>query len=181
MVCVPYVGSVPDSVITQLAGRQNAHEAQSGPVLPADADIKTGTNPGGEITMLVAYLTTDEVNQDLAIRLASDCGITLWPLSTRDAPPNGAFNAVVYDWDYWPPEKRRELLAMWLAVPVLGCVAVHSYHLEEQEIEALARKGILVFHRLGPKVFHVLRRVIKAAGASLSARSKQPARSRPGC
>ena len=60
--------------------------------------------------MRLAYLTTDEVNQDLAIRIAADCGTTLALLSPRDPPPNGRFDAVLYDWDFWPLHLRREVL-----------------------------------------------------------------------
>ncbi len=37
--------------------------------------------------MHVAYLTTDEVNRDLALRLAEKCSISLDPLLPRDPPP----------------------------------------------------------------------------------------------
>jgi hypothetical protein len=109
--------------------------------------------------MLVAYLTTDEVNQDLATRLAVERGITVWPMCVRDGAADGEFNAVLYDWDYWPAEQRKELLAQWKAGPVSSPVAVHSYHLEE-ESEALVRNGVMVFRRLEPEVFQVLGRAV---------------------
>jgi hypothetical protein len=56
---------------------------------------------------LIAYLTTDEVNLDLADRLATECGAILYPLSFRDGPPNGAFEAVLCDWDSLPPLWRK--------------------------------------------------------------------------
>src|SRR5262249_18156562 len=64
--------------------------------------------PFRRTAVLIAYLTTDEVNLDLADRLATECGATLYPLSFQDGPPSGAFDAVLYDWDYLSPPWRQQ-------------------------------------------------------------------------
>ena len=84
-----------------------------------------------ETPMRVAYLTTDEVNEELARQMAQECGLTLCPLAPKDDPPDGAYDAVLYDWDSWPAEGRREALAAMLAGPLPHAVALHGYHLED--------------------------------------------------
>jgi hypothetical protein len=101
--------------------------------------------------MRIAYLTTDEVNQDLALRLAADGGLTLCPRDPRDPPPDGEFDAVLYDWDSWPADQKKRVLTGLLAGPVLRPVALHSYGLEESQAEALRRNGVLIFDRLEPE------------------------------
>jgi len=49
--------------------------------------------------MKIAYLSTDEVNQNLAENLAARCGASQDCLSPHDPPPNGQYDAVVYDLD----------------------------------------------------------------------------------
>src|SRR5438128_1522844 len=65
--------------------------------------------------MLVAYLTVDEVNQEMAASLAERCNLTLHPLSLRDWPRDGHFDAVVYDLDSFPARQRDEVLAQLLS------------------------------------------------------------------
>jgi hypothetical protein len=105
----------------------------------------------------IAYVTTDEVNQDLALRLADDFGAELCPLSPKDPPPNGEFDAMVYDLDYLPPEGRRAILAGLLAGPRSCAVAVHSHNLREDQADALRAGGIAVSSRLEPEMFRLLR------------------------
>ena len=44
--------------------------------------------------MRIAYLTTDEVNKHLALRLAAQWEVSVCPLEPRDPPPDGKFDAV---------------------------------------------------------------------------------------
>jgi hypothetical protein len=111
-----------------------------------------------ENTMRIAYLTTDDVNRDLAIRMAEDCGATLYLLWPHDPPPDGRFDAVLYDWDYWPRDRRQEILQELLTAPTHGLVALHGYHLEEEHIDGLRRNGVFTFHRLEPEIFEFLGR-----------------------
>ena len=103
--------------------------------------------------MRVAYLTTDEVNEQLALQMAQECGVTLCPLAPKDAPPDGEYDALLYDWDYLPVEEQREVMAELLSGPSPHAVAMHSYHLEDGQVEALRRNAVAVFRRLQPSVF----------------------------
>jgi hypothetical protein len=107
--------------------------------------------------MRVAYITTDEVNQDLAARMAEACGATLDSLSPRDPPPDGQYQAVLFDLDFLPRDSGQVLLAQLLAHVPPRPVAVHSYRLGTQQAAALRRRGCAVYARLEPKVFHHLR------------------------
>jgi hypothetical protein len=103
--------------------------------------------------MLVAYLTIDEVNQDLAAGLAERCNLTLQPLSFRDLPRDGQCDAVVYDLDSLPRPEREEILAQLRQSLTLYPVAVHSYNLEEGQVDRLRQNGVAVYRRLGKAVF----------------------------
>lgn len=106
--------------------------------------------------MLLAYLTTDEVNGDLAVRMAEAHGITLYSLSFQEKPLDGQFDAVVYDWDHLPVEHRQEILLHLLWSPVPCPVGLHSYNLDDEQAEALRQNGVTVFFRLDPALFLVL-------------------------
>jgi hypothetical protein len=107
------------------------------------------------IAVLIAYLSTDEVNQDLAVQMAAACDIRLELLSPRDPPPDGQFDAFIYDLDYWP--QRQEVLAELVRVRTPHAVVLHSYNLDEDQIEVLRSKGVSVSGRLDVEVFHALR------------------------
>ena len=112
--------------------------------------------------MRVAYLTTDEVNEQLALQMADEHGVTLCPLAPKDAPPDGEYDAVLYDWDYLPVERQRQVMAELLAGPSLHMVALHSFNLEDGQVEALRRNTVGVFRRLQPLVFRALRLAVIA-------------------
>jgi hypothetical protein len=111
----------------------------------------------------IAYLTIDEVNESLAVPMAAACGLDLDPRSPRDWPGPGAFDAVVYDLDYLASPLRQEVLRSLLAGPVRVPAAVHSYHLEEEEAEALRRNGVVVDRRLDVSLFEALAAAAAAA------------------
>jgi hypothetical protein len=116
-----------------------------------------------EKLMRIAYRTTDEVNQDLALEFAQRQGITLCVLEPRDPAPDGSFDAVLYDWDYWPAERKAEVLADLLGEPSAQPVAVHSYQFDLEQAEALRRRGIVLHRLLEPGVFAALRQAVLAA------------------
>lgn len=110
--------------------------------------------------MRVAYVTTDEVNQELATQMAEDCGATLDSLSPRDPAPDGEYEAVLYDLDFLPRDSGRAILAELLAGPASRPVAVHSYQLATRQVAALRQRGCAVFPRLERRVFLQLRSAV---------------------
>jgi hypothetical protein len=116
--------------------------------------------------MRIAYLTTDEVNRYLAEGMAAACGLTLCPLAPKDPPPEGEFDAVLYDWDHWPARQRREVMAELRAGCPPHVVALHGYNLEDTQAEALRRRTVGVYRRLQPRVFRFLRRSVLAVPAA---------------
>ena len=54
--------------------------------------------------------STDEVNQSLAERMAAKCGAVICKLLSRESPPDGLFDAVLYNLDDVPPDERPEVL-----------------------------------------------------------------------
>jgi hypothetical protein len=81
--------------------------------------------------VLVAYPTTDEVNDALALRMAAESGVTLCPLALQGSAPDGDFDAVLYDWDYLPVERRQTVLENVMRAQTSDLVALHGYHLED--------------------------------------------------
>ena len=71
--------------------------------------------------MLCAYLSLDEVNQDLAATLAAGAGVELDALTFRDAAPAGQFDAALYDLDSLPPAYRRAATAASSRANSLDC------------------------------------------------------------
>jgi hypothetical protein len=114
--------------------------------------------------MRIAYLTTDEVNKNLALRLAAQWDMSLHPLEPRDPPPDGDFDAVLYDWDHWPANQRPSALD-GAQERAARPVALHSYSLERDQARALRRSGVLVFDRLELKTLFDLHRAVAQARA----------------
>jgi hypothetical protein len=113
--------------------------------------------------MRIAYLTTVEVNKDQALRLAAQWEVTVCPVEPRDRPPDGQFDALLYDWDHWPADQRPRTLTPAPAGPLRQPVALHSYGLEPHQARALRRSGVLVFDRLESRTFLDLVRAVHQA------------------
>src|SRR5438309_823613 len=88
------------------------------------------------VSMFIAYLSTDEVNRDLAETLAAAGGDALCLLEPRDLPRSEDGAALVYDLDSLPPGLCASLVADLRAVPPARPVAVHSYALEDEDVKA---------------------------------------------
>jgi hypothetical protein len=126
------------------------------------SSLSEGINPvrhklPAEDSMRIAYLTIDEVNRDTAKRAARQCGAILSPLLPRDPPPDGRFDAAVYDFDYLPAAERRSVLDALCKSPLPHPAAVHAYHLERSERLALRAAGVIVRRRLGLALIRALR------------------------
>src|SRR5262245_24695315 len=102
--------------------------------------------------MRIAYLSIDEVNQDLATRLCEGRGDSLEVLEARDPPPDGRFDAVVYDLDCLSATDRQRLLSALTDAPCPRPVAVHGYGLEDGQANALRRNRVAVYRRLDPQL-----------------------------
>ena len=68
--------------------------------------------------MIVAYLTHDEVNQDLARRLADTAGMLLSFLFIRDEGMIRSFDVILFDLDCLPASDRQLILKGLLAGPL---------------------------------------------------------------
>jgi hypothetical protein len=106
--------------------------------------------------MRCAYLSTDEVNQALAVAMAVECGVTLYALAPRDGPPDGSYDVVVCDWDSWPAQGRRDFLARLPFGSPTRCAVVHGYYLTDEEAATLIQNGVLVHRVLQPELFQSL-------------------------
>jgi hypothetical protein len=111
--------------------------------------------------MLLAYLTTDEVNQRLAVEMAEECGITLDPQRFTEVPSIRRFDAVLYDWNSLVSFQQEEVLKDSLATLPSCPLAVHGYGLEEDTVESLRQDGVAVFDHLDLEAFKTLRRLTK--------------------
>jgi len=81
--------------------------------------------------------------------LTGECGAQLVSWLPRDPSPDGQFDAVLYDLDHLPAPERQQTLAELLAGRgPHGRVAIHSFTLEDAQMEALRRRGVGVFRRL---------------------------------
>jgi hypothetical protein len=110
--------------------------------------------------MLVAYLSSDEVNQALAAEMALECGLSAQLVAPKDTL-EGEYDALLCDWDSWPAEGRRQLLAGLDGHAPCRRVAVHGYGLTEEQAETLLGRGVAVHRRLGPEVFRLLRQAAR--------------------
>jgi hypothetical protein len=113
--------------------------------------------------MLFAYMTTDEVNQNRALELAAECDIDLRVLWPKDPPPDGQFDALVYDLDFWPEWQRQQLLASLVSGEQSHLTGVHGYVLDDKHAELLPQKGVLVYRRLEADLFIRLRALVASA------------------
>ncbi len=106
--------------------------------------------------MLVAYLTTDEVNLHYAAQLAEARGDTVHALTPREAPADGPCDAALYDWDFLPAPERQAVLRTLLTGFRNPPAAVHGCSLCGEHKAALRRKGVVVSRKLEPRVFRAL-------------------------
>jgi hypothetical protein len=113
--------------------------------------------------MHFGYVTTDDLNLDLATRLAEDCEIELYSLSPQEAVPQESLDAMLYDWDYVPPDLRREVLSRLVTRQFPYPVALHSYNLDAKQVRALRRHGVIVYPRLNATVFRLLQYQVRQA------------------
>jgi hypothetical protein len=128
-----------------------------------------------EVPMLIAYVTTDLVNEQLALQMAEESGQTVCPLSPCDGRPDEDFDAVVYDWDYLPRQLQQTVLAELLAGAAPWPAALHGYNVEPGHLKALRKQNVAIYRKLRPEIFRRMTprraygRINHAAGAAIYA------------
>jgi len=110
--------------------------------------------------MRIAYVNTDEVNQDLAERTASDYCAAVCILVPEGPPPDGLFDVVLYNFDEVPRDQRSALLERLRQATPHRPTAVHGYDITDEQARTLRRHGVAVAQRLHPAL---LRSLCKAA------------------
>jgi hypothetical protein len=106
--------------------------------------------------MRIAYVNTDEVNQDLAERTASEYCAAVCILVPEGPPPDGLFDAVLYNLDDVPRDQQPAFLEE-LCLGTTDCpTAVHGYGIADEQAQALRRHGVAVAQRLHPALLRSL-------------------------
>jgi hypothetical protein len=111
--------------------------------------------------MRIAYISRDEVNRALAVRMAAKLGTVVCNLAANDPPADGEFDAVLYNLDEAPLDLRRVLVQGLTHGAHEHLVAVHGYDLSDQELDALRRNGVPAARRLEPDLLRCLRRAVQ--------------------
>lgn len=137
-------------------------EALSEMVPLEDQETKVKNQRHGRTIMRFAYLTLDEVNQDLADRLAARRNIELATLDLRDSDTTERFDGIVYDLDSLPVDDRDRLIVTLTKGHVSGPIAVHSYNLTSRRKRTLRRRGVVVARRLSDGLIVRLRYAVRA-------------------
>jgi hypothetical protein len=116
--------------------------------------------------MRIGYLTLDEVNENLARRLAARLHVQLERLSFSEDSSVDCFDARLYEVDYLTPGDRQRLFARLMGSSPDMPVAVHGFHLRRREARSLRAAGIAVFRRLDARVFRYLVRIAREHAGS---------------
>ncbi len=103
--------------------------------------------------MFIAYVSPDEVHQDLAAQLAEERGVTLVSFAALAEMPLVPYPAVIYDVDYLTPEDRQRVFDELTGTPPTHVAGVHSYNLNAGRQKALRRNGVAVHRRLAAAWF----------------------------
>jgi hypothetical protein len=103
--------------------------------------------------MVIAYWTTDPVNEHAAREIADRLGASLDPCGPRDELRALRHDGAIFDLDSWPADRREEMLYGLLFGGPSCPAAVHSYNLNEDEARALRRRGVAVSRHLDRDLF----------------------------
>jgi hypothetical protein len=106
--------------------------------------------------MRIAYINIDEVNLAVASRMAEKHGAVVCGLPPEGPPPDGIYEAVLYNLDDVPRHRRGEVLAELLRGPSNRPKAMHGYDLSEDQAAALRLRGVAVAQRLQPELVRIL-------------------------
>jgi hypothetical protein len=110
--------------------------------------------------MRIAYIDTDEVNQAVAAQMAKKLGAVVCALNPKDLPPDGVYDAVLYNLDDVPRHRQRDVLDQIVESRSTCPKAVHGYSLSEDQALSLRRHGVAVAQRLQPDLLRILCRAV---------------------
>lgn len=96
---------------------------------------------------MMAYLSIDPVNAVLFEQLAGQGSREFMTLEPRDTVPAGTA-VVLLDWDMLPPSWRQDAVKRLRCGANPLCVAVHSYHVPDRELQDLRQLGVVVYRTL---------------------------------
>ena len=91
--------------------------------------------------------------------------IELQVIQPKDGPTDGGFDCLLYDLDCLPPQMAREVLAEMLACSLPRPVALHSYNLDDSQVEALRSNGVFVSRQLEAELLASIRWIAEPATA----------------
>ncbi len=106
--------------------------------------------------MRIAYVATDEVDQDLVAQVAAEYGAVVIARLPNDPPPDGLFDAVLYNLDDVPRDERSALLDGFCRNKPAHPTAVHGYDITDEQARTLNRHGVAVSRRLHRDFLHCL-------------------------
>jgi hypothetical protein len=98
--------------------------------------------------MRIAYVNNDEVNQDLVARKAAQHGAFVLRLAPQGLPPDGLYDAVLYNLDDVPRHERYPLLERLRHGKPHRPTAVHGYDITEEVVQTLKQSGVVAARRL---------------------------------
>jgi hypothetical protein len=105
--------------------------------------------------MRIAYVTTDEVNLALAVKMARRLGAAVSLVRPEDPAP-ARFDAVLYDLDRVPGDRRPAVLDEQGRAAPNHPTAVHGYIIADDQAKVLRRHGVAVARRLHLRLLHGL-------------------------
>jgi hypothetical protein len=117
--------------------------------------------------MRLAYATADEVNRALATQMAAECGAVVCHVRPGDAPPEGLFDAVLYNLDDVPSDQHAAFLDGFCHDPPVRPTAVHGYGLADEQADTLRRHGVAAAQRLNLRLFRSLCKAVRKTRASV--------------
>ena len=117
--------------------------------------------------MRIAHITTDEVNQALAVRAARALGALVTPLATEDNLTDERFDAVLLDLDRVSPERRQALLDEVRSEATAMPMAVYGYCLSDEQAGKLRFHGVAVAQRLHAALVQALAKAVHRELASV--------------
>jgi hypothetical protein len=116
--------------------------------------------------MRIAHVTNDEVNQAISVQIAKRLDASVTMLGLDETAPLVPYDAVLYDLDRIPLDRRRSLLREIRSHKTAVPMAVYGYSLSEGQADRLRFHGVAVAQRLHSRLIRV---VVNAVRQQLAA------------